>query len=196
MAKVILGCMGAFYIVLGGGIALVFYLVDGMSIGVIIPLIFVIIGIGMLIGITIPSIKKSAIKRNGTKYSGKIYGYVNNTSFMLNGAYTLNTKVHYFDNKGIEREAILPTSFAKGSNQYPIGMTIDIYEYQGKYGYDPKSVRNQILPREEELMDNKPIDMNSVQTLAVTCPNCSASFHAAIGYANNCPYCGSAINPK
>lgn len=196
MAKWIILAMGTFYIILGSAIGAVFFFVDGFGIGTLIPGIFVLIGLVMDITILVMAIRKKMLRVKGHRYSGKIYGYVDNTSFTLNGAYTLNTKVHYFDSTGVEREAIIPTSFPRGSNQYPIGMTIDIIEYHGKYEYDPKSVRNERLSREDELMDNKPIDMNSVETMAVTCPNCSASFHAAIGYANNCPYCGSAINAK
>ena len=113
---------------------------------------------------------------------------------MLNGTFTLNVKVHYFDKAHIEREAILPTGFARGSNLYPIGMTIDIYEYRGKFGFDPKSVRAEILPGEEELMDDKPVNPDQVQLVAVTCPNCGSSFQAATGYSSKCPYCGSYLN--
>ena len=102
--------------------------------------------------------------------------------------------VHYFDNYHIEREAILPTSFCQGTSPYPLGMTIDIFEYQGKYEYDPSSVRYEILPGEQELMDNKPVDPSQLHMIAVTCPNCGASYKKAAGYAEKCPYCGSYQN--
>ena len=75
---------------------------------------------------------------------------------MVNGRFPVNVIVHYFDKNQIEREAVIPTAFEKGASTYPIGMTMDIYEYQGKYGWDPDSVRDEILPGEQELMDDKP----------------------------------------
>lgn len=193
MQKILLA-MGSFYILLGGSIAAVFFMIDGFGIGVLIPSVFLIIGIIMDFFVIRAIIKKSMIKRKGKKYSSKIYSYAENTSFTVNGQYTMNVKVHYFDTNGIEREAIIPTCFEKGSDMYPIGMTIDIYEYNGKFDYNPKSVRDQILPREDELMDNRPIDPELQRFIAFTCPNCGSSFQALRGYANNCPYCGSAHN--
>ena len=55
---------------------------------------------------------------------------------------------------------------------YPIGMTIDIFVYHGKFGYDPDSVRNEILEGEAELMDDKPVSPDQVKLIAVNCPNC------------------------
>ena len=89
----------------------------------------------------------------------KVYSYVENTSFTVNNSYTVNTVVHYFDETHTEREAVIPTCFEKGSSKMlPIGMTVDIYCYRDKYDYDPKSVRSEYLPGEEELMDDKPVD--------------------------------------
>ena len=114
---------------------------------------------------------------------------------MVNGRFPLNVKVHYFDNYGIEREVILPTSISGGADSmFPIGMTIDIYEYNGQYTYDPASVRGERLRREEELMDNKPIDPEQLHLIAVRCSNCGASYKAATGYASRCPYCGGYQN--
>ena len=138
---------------------------------------------------------KKMIRVHGEKYTAKIYGYVKNTSYMVNGRFPLNVKVHYFDNYGIEREVILPTSISGGADSmFPIGMTIDIYEYNGKYSYDPASVRGERLRREEELMDNKPIDPEQLHLIAVRCSNCGASYKAATGYASRCPYCGGYQN--
>lgn len=89
---------------------------------------------------------------------------------------------------------ILPTSFCQGSSQYPLGMTIDIFEYQGKYEYDPSSVRYEILPGEQELMDNKPVEPSQLHIISVICPNCGASYKKAADYAEKCPYCGSYQN--
>ena len=80
---------------------------------------------------------------------------------------------------------------SKGSGEYPIGMTMDIYEYRGKYSFDPKSVRDEILPGESELMDDKPVDPSRIKMTAVSCRSCGASYQAAAGYTGRCPYCGS-----
>ena len=134
------------------------------------------------------------ILKNGIRYAAKIYGYVENTAYMVNGRFPVNVIVHYFDKNQIEREAVIPTAFEKGASTYPIGMTMDIYEYQGKYGWDPDSVRDEILPGEQELMDDKPVDPSKLRMTAVQCPNCGASYQAAAGYTGRCPYCGSYHN--
>lgn len=195
MAQLIIGGMGAFYIILGGGIAITF-LATGLPMNAVaIPMLFVVLGICFLIGCAIPSIRRNAVIKKGTRYAAKIYSYVDNTSYTVNGKFTSNAKVHYFDQNGIEREAIIPTAFSKGSNgMYPIGMTIDIYEYNGRYGFDPKSVRNERLPREAELMDDKPINPEEMTIVAHECENCGATFEALAGYSNKCPYCGSYLN--
>ena len=113
---------------------------------------------------------------------------------MVNGRFPVNVIVHYFDKNQIEREAVIPTAFEKGASTYPIGMTMDIYEYQGKYGWDPDSVRDEILSGEQELMDDKPVDPYKLRMTAVQCPNCGASYQAAAGYTGRCPYCGSYHN--
>ena len=137
---------------------------------------------------------KKKIEKQGRRFPAKIYGYVDNTSYTVNNSYTVNVKVHYFDERHVEREAILPTGFPQGSGMYPIGMTIDIFEYQGKFSYDPNSVRNEVLPGEDELMDDKPVAPDKLQLVAVTCPNCGSNFQAATGYSSKCPYCGGYIN--
>lgn len=190
--------IGGMFAAIGAMVSIVFIGVSSAAgesgVFVVIPLGFVFIGLGFIIGVIISIVNKKIIIKRGNKYVAKIYGYVDNTSFLENGEFTQNVKVHYFDHMHIEREAILPTSFAKGSNLYPIGMTIDIYEYHGKFGFDPKSVRAEILPGEEELMDDKPVSPDQVQLVAAICPNCGSSFQAAAGYSSKCPYCESYLN--
>lgn len=192
--KIILG-MGAFYVLIGGTISIVFCaafsFVPGAGGFVAIPMMFVVLGIAFIIGALIPEFRKEKIRRCGNKYPAKIYSYVENTSYRVNDSFPVNVKVHYFDQNGIEREAVLPSSMSKGDSKFPIGMTIDIYEYKGKYGFDPKSVRNEILPREAELMDDKPVDPSLLKMVAVSCRSCGASYEAASGYTGRCPYCGS-----
>lgn len=132
--------------------------------------------------------------KKGVKYPAKIYGYTENTSVKVNNTYMMDTIVHYFDSYHVEREAIIPTGFTRGAGMYPIGLTIDIFEYNGKYGYDPDSVRDERLPGEEELMDDKPVAPDKLRLVAVRCPNCGSSFRAATGYSSKCPYCGNYLN--
>ena len=187
VAQKIIAIMGAFYVLIGGAISIVFLFAFWGTPG----------GIGFLafiIGALIPEFKKNRIKKHGDAYKAKIYGYVENTSYRVNGRFPINVKVHYFDKKGIEREAVLPAGMSKGSGEYPIGMTMDIYEYRGKYSFDPKSVRDEILPGEAELMDDKPVDPSRIKMTAVSCRSCGASYQAAAGYTGRCPYCGSYQN--
>lgn len=187
----ILMIMGLAYIAIGGVITIVFAGSGQAGLFIVIPLFFVALGIVFVYGVSFTISKKKKISEFGKKYPAKIYGYVNDTSYMVNDSYPVNTKVRYFDETGVKREAIIPTSFAKGSDMYPIGMTIDIFEYHGKYNFDSKSVRNETLFREEELMNNKPIEPEKTTIVAVSCPSCGATYQATKGYSNKCPYCGS-----
>lgn len=193
MKKVML-IMGASFIGVGGLVSTVFIAVGGMGVFVVIPLFFVVVGLVFLIAGLRMGKELKEIAAKGDRYKAKIYSYVENKSYVVNGDFTVNTKVHYFDKMGIEREAIIPTEFTKGSSEYPIGMTIDIFEYQGKYSFDPKSVRNEILPGEEELMDDKPVDPELVKMIAIKCPGCGSSFQAVKGYTAKCPYCSGYLN--
>ena len=186
--------LGAAFIGVGGIVSTVFIGVGGMGIFVVIPLFFVVLGIVFLVSGLRMGREQKEIAAKGDRYKAKIYSYVEDKSFVVNGDYTVNVKVHYFDKTGIEREAILPTGFAKGSSEYPIGMTIDIFEYQGKYSFDPKSVRNEVLFGEEELMDDKPIDPELIKLTAIKCPSCGSSFQAVKGYTAKCPYCSGYLN--
>ncbi len=166
----------------------------GFDFFLLFPASFMLVGLGVLCYAFRLIGRKKEVKKKGTKYKAKIYGYVEDTSFTLNNAYTVNLKVHYFDRSHIEREAILAANFPKNSDIYGIGMTVDIYEYKGLYDYDKNSVRIERLEGEEELMDNKPIAPQEQSNAAIRCPNCGASFNAVKGYSNKCPYCGGYID--
>lgn len=192
--KIILLIMGLAYVLIGGGVTLAF-LGTGMPFySAIAPMIFIVLGIGFLVGVWMIDKKKRDAIKNGIRYAAKIHSYVEDGSILVNGKHPYNVRAHYWDENGIEREAILKTSFSYGEGTFPIGMTIDIFEHEGYYGYDEHSVRSEVLPREDELMDNRPIDPNAVHTTAALCPNCGASFEAALHYVNRCPYCDSYLN--
>lgn len=156
--------------------------------------VFSAVGGGFLIAVFRSTTKRNKVKKNGRRYTGKIYGYIEDYSCTVNGGYLMNTKVRYFDEDGIEREAIIPTGFVKGTGDYPIGATIDIIALDSNYSWDKNSVRYEHIDREEELMDNKPLDPAKINMVAVACSHCGASFSAAKGYVCNCPYCGAAID--
>ena len=183
--------MGVAYIAIGGVLTICF---AGAGAFVAIPLFFCVLGIVFVVAVLVSMAQKKKIVTHGRKYAAKIYSYVDNTAYVVNGSYTVNVKVHYFDENHVEREAVIPTAFEKGSGMYPIGMTIDIFAYHGKFGYDPDSVRNEILEGEAELMDDKPVSPDQVKLIAVNCPNCGASFQATAGYSARCPYCGGYQN--
>ncbi len=174
----------------------IFSMMPGSGFGtfLILPVAFMLLGLGVLIHAFRLMIRKRNVSKKGTRYPAKIYGYVEDTSYTVNDAYTVNVKVRFFDRDQIEREAILATNFPKNSDMYGIGMTIDIFEYQGQYDYDRNSLRYERIPGEEELMDDKPVAPAEASLTAVSCPNCGASFSAMKGYANKCPYCGGYLN--
>ena len=190
IAQKILMLMGSFFTILGTILTIVF-LPIGMA---WIPLLFVIIGLAMICSVYLTIQKAKNIVEKGKKYTGKIYGYVENRAYLVNDSYTYNTRVRYFDEKGTKREAIINTAFPKGDGTYPIGMTMDISEYNGTWGFDTHSVRNEGIYHEKELMENKPIEPDLLNMVAIQCPNCGASFQAAAGYAEKCPYCDTYIN--
>ena len=126
-AQKILMIIGAAYIAIG---ITVFVFLAGFGVAgsfTALPLLFVVLGIAFVAGVMVNMAKKKKIVAKGHKYAAKIYGYVDNTAYVVNGSYTVNVKVHYFDEKHVEKEAIIPTAFDKGSGMYPIGMTIDIF---------------------------------------------------------------------
>lgn len=103
---IIFTSVGAFILALTLGLNL--FLHEG-ALFMILPIAFLTTDLGFIIGVLIGVRKKSNIRKRGTRYAAKIYGYVQNTSYVVNGRYPLNTVVHYFDNYHIEREAILPS---------------------------------------------------------------------------------------
>ncbi len=189
--------IGAIFVFLGLFVSGVFFANrDVLGWFFLLPLIFLFVGIALLVSVLSYIGKNKRIIKNGKRICAKIYGYVEDTSITVNNSYPVNTVVRYFDASQKERETILETGFARGSNEYPLGMTIDIYELDGKFGYDKGSVRSETIPREEELMDNKPIITTGLEVVAIECKSCGASFCATKGYVSKCPYCGRAIEAE
>jgi hypothetical protein len=191
----ILILVGAIFALVGAMLTFIFLVNrDVFGLWSLFPLFFVALGLCFIIPGIIDVTRTRKIIKNGRRISAKIYDYCEDTSATVNGAYPVNTVVRYFDSYGKECETVLETGFLRGSNEFPIGMTIDIYEYNGKIGYDKDSVRSETIFREEELMDNKPINTAGMEVVAIECKSCGASFCATKGYVSKCPYCGKLIN--
>lgn len=183
-------------LVLGIGVAIIAIFNEWLGGGIptLIGIIFSAVGGGILISQFRVSAKRKEIEKQGDHFTGKIYGYVEDKSCTMNGDFLINIKVRYFDKRGIEREAVIPTGFTRGSGDFPIGATIDIIVLNTSCSWVKGSVRYEHIYGEEELMDDKPIDPSLIDMVGVSCPNCGASFSAAKGYSSKCPYCGSTIN--
>lgn len=164
------------------------------AVPVLMGLVFAATGGGILVAQIKKSKERKKIAAEGTRFIGKIHSYIEDKSCTMNGDYLVNIKVHYYDKAGIEREAIIPTGFTKGSGDYPIGATIDIIALGTRYSWDKDSVRYERIFGEDDLMDDKPINAGNLDMTAVTCSKCGASFTATKGYVSKCPYCGSSTN--
>lgn len=190
------GIFGGIGVVLTVTSVVLFILREWFPAGVctLLAVVFGAIGAGFLIALLKTLRKRKRVDKNGKSYTGKIYGYVEDKSFTMNGDYLVNTQVRYFDEEGTEREALIQTRFVKGTGDYPIGATIDIKQLGNEYSWDKNSVRYETIDREDELMDNKPLDPKLINMVAVECKKCGAGFTAAKGYVCTCPYCGNPID--
>ena len=104
--------IGAVLTVIFGSVSMVF---GPMRAFLALPLFFMILGVCFIAAVLIGQYKKSVIVKKGTRYAAKIYGYTENTAYMVNGRFPVNVIVHYFDKNQIERETVIPTAFEKGS---------------------------------------------------------------------------------
>ena len=165
---------------------------DVFGIWSLFPLFFVVLGLCFIIPGIIDFKRNRNIIKNGKRIPAKICGYVEDKSVVINGGYAVNTVVRYFDSYRRVKETVIETGFQQGSNAYPVGMTVDLYEYEGKIGWDRGSVRQETLFDEKELMDCIEDNSNG-EVIAVNCTKCGASFCAVKGYTAKCPYCGKEI---
>lgn len=113
---------------------------------VAIPAFFVVLGICFMLPGIAQLVGNRMIRKYGKKRAALIYDHIEDTSVTVNNEYTINTVVHYLDDDNTECEAILATGFMRGRGEYPLGLTIDIYEYNGKIGWDKNSVRSEEIP--------------------------------------------------
>ena len=184
---------GAFVIVMGALLLHSGNEIEACMVVFFLGAIFCCLGGGVLLTQMKKANKRKKVATEGIIYTGKIYGYVEDKTCTINDSFPINTKVRYFDEDGKEREVIIKTGFLKGNGDFPIGATIDIKVLGVSTTWVPGSVRYEHISREEELMDDKPINQVMNMT-AVVCDCCGASFTAAKGYVSKCPYCGASIN--
>ncbi|MDO4615670.1 MAG: hypothetical protein Q4B15_08575 [Lachnospiraceae bacterium] len=183
---IVFAIFGLFFLALFLGIGIAFW-----GAFVLLPIFFIVIGLGLMSIKIVHDFRLRNIRKKGKKYPAKVYGYAENKSFVVNDSYPINVKVHFFDDRHVEREVVLPTSITDTSKLFPVGMTIDIFEYNGKYSYDEASLRHERIDFEEELMDDTPIAPEDKHLISIKCKQCGASYQAAQGYSSRCPYCGS-----
>lgn len=186
--------IGLLTFVVGIGVACAGGGIIGGGVPIFIGVVFSAIGGGVLFSQIKKAKQRKKIIAQGTKYTGKIYGYVEDRSCTINDEFLINIKVHYFDEYGTEGEVIVKTGFVRGTGDYPIGATIDIIVLGSSASWVPGSVRYEHIDREEELMDDKPVNQAMVNMTAIMCNSCGASFTAAKGYVSKCPYCRASIN--
>ncbi len=190
----ILILVGAIFALVGAMLTFVFLINrDVFGIWSLFPLFFVVFGLCFVIPGIIDLSRNRSIIRNGKRIPAKICGYVEDKSVEINGGYAVNTIVRYFDSYHRVKEIVIETGFQHGSNAYPIGLTVDLYEYDGKVSWDRDSVRQEMLFDEKELMDGIEDDSDG-EVIAVECPKCGASFCATEEFTNMCPYCKEIID--
>lgn len=187
--------MGSLFLLLSIGIG-GFFLLASISDPTILPLIFIpgvffVVGAIFLIYALVPIAKRNKIKKNGKKYYAKICGYSDNTMVTINGSFTVDLIVRYFNQQGGIIETVLPTTLQRGATRnFPLGHTIDIYELNGNYAWDAKSVREVVIKGEERLMNYEP---GKIKMVPVECKHCGASFMSQDNRTGQCPYCGTYI---
>ena len=192
----ILILVGAIFALVGSLLTFIFFVNrDVFGLWSLFPLFFVALGLCFIIPGIIDVTKNRKIIKNGKRIPAKICGYVEDKHVVINGGYAVNTVVRYFDSYRRVKECVIETGFQRGSNAYPIGMTVDLYEYDGKISWDQDSVRQETLFDEKELMDGIE-DTSDGEVIAVNCPKCGALFCTAREYAAKCPYCGEDTGRK
>ena len=138
----ILILVGAIFALVGAMLTFIFLVNrDVFGLWSLFPLFFVALGLCFIIPGIIDVTRTRKIIKNGKRIPAKICGYVEDKSVVINGGYAVNTVVRYFDSYRRVKETVVETGFQHGSNAYPIGMTVDLYEYNGKISWDRERMR-------------------------------------------------------
>lgn len=160
-------------------------------IGVMFLAIFCGVG-GLLAWLGISAERRAEkIVESGTAYMGKIYDYVEDHEYIVNGQPTLSVIVRYMKD-GVVKQAVARTG-QPDTAQYPRGATVSISILNGEAAIIPGSVSNAVIPDEALLMD-RDIDAEKLSTsIGAACPNCGATLMVPVGMSTVCPYCGRKI---
>ena len=160
-------------------------------IGVMFLAIFCGVG-GLLAWLGISAERRAEkIVESGTAYMGKIYDYVEDHEYIVNGQPTLSVIVRYMKD-GVVKQAAARTG-QPDTAQYPRGATVSISILNGEAAIIPGSVSNAAIPDEALLMD-RDIDAEKLSTsIGAACPNCGATLMVPVGMSTVCPYCGRKI---
>lgn len=117
-----------------------------------IGVVFAIIGIVFLSVVAAARKNDAKIRNNGKKYAAKIIGFEVDPYYTINDQHPFNTQVAYYDDIGNIGRGLLKTRVTAGDRRYNIGDTVDIYVFEGKFTWNPDSVRKEMLSGEDALL--------------------------------------------
>ncbi len=170
---------------------------ENAGIGTGAGIFFALIGL-LIIGSGIRSILNyRKILNEGRRYYGKIWQHEPDTSYYVNNQPGVALVVHYMGDDGQPKEEIVKTGSTK-AEKFPLGATVEIAITEGGAIMVPKSVSNDPIPYQEELL--KPVAFGAPQgfgptavgtgEIAVACPGCQSAVMVVPGSTVVCSVCG------
>lgn len=135
--------------------------------------------------------KRADALRLGTRYQAKIVGYAFDYAMRVSGQSARDIVVAFIKDGKRYQRAISTKMFNR--TRFPIGATVDIYEYKGEYLIGSEAYDERI-PRETELMGNTSrLEQNGVSNPpakediwgTVVCPHCGQEFVVEHDRTNN-----------
>ena len=139
-----------------------------------------------------PARQDKAILDSGISHTGKIFGYQEDASILVNGRPMQDLVIRYFDH-GVIRETVVNND-STDLTKFPIGATVTIRIMNGKAALVPGSVTDARLQGEENLMNPDFDPTGRKPSKGVHCPNCGSSLIIPYGMSLICPYCGSKVS--
>ncbi|MBR2829274.1 MAG: hypothetical protein IKE68_01850 [Solobacterium sp.] len=139
-----------------------------------------------------PARQDKAILDSGVSYTGKIFGYREDASILVNGRPMLDLIIRYFDH-GVIKEAVVNND-STDMTKFPVGATVTIRIMNAQAALVPGSVTNARLEGEENLMNPDFDPTGKRPSKGVHCPNCGSSLIIPYGMSYICPYCGSKVS--
>ena len=166
---------------------------EGLLIGIGVMFLAVFCGVGGLLAkIGISTLRREQdIAEQGTAVMGKIFDYVPDYQYTVNGSPTLSLIVRYKQD-GIIRQATVRTG-QPDTAEFPRGATVTISILNGEAVLIPGSISDTKLPDEENLL-NPDIDPEKIHaSIGAACPACGANLTVPVGMSAICPYCGRKV---